>query len=346
MNSFFAKLCTHFIKSKEKRTFIEELLSDKKKYNETRAMLSMVEKDIPFYNKKPEDYKVIMLLLVKDEEDIIENNLIFHKNMGVDGFIVTDNNSTDGTLDILQKYKDKGWILEIIREPGKLFLQAEWVNQMAVLARDNYGADWIISADADEFFYANSHNIKQDLYENRFANALKVNIKNSFPLETDADYIEGKYFMSRRLTPTELDKISASVGGIYQTNPKTIVAAQAFWSYRYGNHDATVYNRKTANISNIEIFHYAVRNLKHFEKKIKNGGEALLEHPDKQIGTHWRIWYEKYYLTGKIADLYNLLYSPNKLQFMLDSGYISVDTRVRDFMQEIKAAENDKTCDL
>ena len=45
--------------------------------------------------------RLIMTLLVKNEEAMLERNLHFHKQMGVDGFIVTDNNSSDGTMRIL-----------------------------------------------------------------------------------------------------------------------------------------------------------------------------------------------------------------------------------------------------
>lgn len=91
-----------------------------------------------------------MTLLVKDEEDIIEENLRFHRSMGVDGFIVTDNNSTDKTPEILKKYKEKGWILEIIEEKATGYEQKKWVHRMIKIAKNKYKAKWIINADADE----------------------------------------------------------------------------------------------------------------------------------------------------------------------------------------------------
>ncbi len=36
--------------------------------------------------------------------------------MGVDAFIVTDNNSADGTYGIIEKYRRKGWVVDVIRE--------------------------------------------------------------------------------------------------------------------------------------------------------------------------------------------------------------------------------------
>lgn len=76
-----------------------------------------------------------MTLLVKNEEELLEQNLIFHKQMGVDGFIVTDNNSTDHTPDILRKYKELGWIKEIIQEPATDYRQKKWVDRMVWCAK-------------------------------------------------------------------------------------------------------------------------------------------------------------------------------------------------------------------
>ena len=96
-----------------------------------------------------------MVYTVKNEEDIIENNIRFHKAMGVDGFIVTSHNSDDGTNKILEKLKKEGLILEIIYETSDKFNQAQFCDRMIKLAKNKYKADWIISADADEIYCPN-----------------------------------------------------------------------------------------------------------------------------------------------------------------------------------------------
>lgn len=70
--------------------------------------IANVLEEVPQTFRRTSNPKLIMTLLVKNEEDILEENLCFHKAMGVDGFIITDNNSTDSTPDIIRKYKQKG----------------------------------------------------------------------------------------------------------------------------------------------------------------------------------------------------------------------------------------------
>ena len=86
--------------------------------------------------------KLIMTILAKNEEDIIERQILFNKAQGINAFIVTDNNSSDKTPEIFKKYKDKGWILEIIDEKGEDHNQSLWVHKMIMLAKEKYGADW------------------------------------------------------------------------------------------------------------------------------------------------------------------------------------------------------------
>jgi hypothetical protein len=46
-----------------------------------------------------------MTLLVKNEIDIIEDNIRFHAKQGVDCFAVMDNGSNDGTRELLENLK-------------------------------------------------------------------------------------------------------------------------------------------------------------------------------------------------------------------------------------------------
>ena len=52
--------------------------------------------------------KLVMTLLVRDEQDIVRENLDFHLAQGVDQVIVTDNGSEDAKAEILREYESRG----------------------------------------------------------------------------------------------------------------------------------------------------------------------------------------------------------------------------------------------
>ena len=91
--------------------------------------------------------KLVMTLLVRDEDDILALSLEHHLTQGIDRFIVTDNRSRDSTPQILRRYAERG-LLEIIEEPGETYDQARWVTRMAERAaasaahRSSPGTTW------------------------------------------------------------------------------------------------------------------------------------------------------------------------------------------------------------
>ena len=96
--------------------------------------------------------KVVMTLLARDEADIVDAWLAFHLNAGADFVVATDNRSVDGTTEVLERYARDGHV-HLIREPGEDLRQDEWVTRMARLAATEFGADWVINSDADEFWW-------------------------------------------------------------------------------------------------------------------------------------------------------------------------------------------------
>jgi hypothetical protein len=106
--------------------------------------------------------RLAMTLLVRDGADMIDANLRYHRAQGVDLFLVGDNGSTDGTVEILERYERAGLItFEQIPGPARE-AQGEGRTRLARLAWE-LGADWVFHNDLDEFWWPFTGDLKQAL---------------------------------------------------------------------------------------------------------------------------------------------------------------------------------------
>ncbi len=104
--------------------------------------------------------KLAMTLIVRNEADIIEDNLRYHRAQGVDFFVVLDNGSTDGTIEILEPYERAG-ILKLVQMPGTMLTIQRKGNTLIARLAHEMGADWVFHNDADEFWWPVNGNLKE-----------------------------------------------------------------------------------------------------------------------------------------------------------------------------------------
>lgn len=98
--------------------------------------------------------RIVMTLVVRDEADALEVNLRAHRALGVDAFAVLDNGSTDGSAEILERWRAAGLahvITDADADTDEVF--REWQTRLARLAATELGADWVINNDGDEFWW-------------------------------------------------------------------------------------------------------------------------------------------------------------------------------------------------
>lgn len=90
--------------------------------------------------------------MVRDEADIIAYTLSHLLAEGIDEIIVADNLSDDDTRQILEMYAER-YPVTVLDDNDPGYCQDVKMTNLARIAADDHGADWILPFDADELFY-------------------------------------------------------------------------------------------------------------------------------------------------------------------------------------------------
>ncbi len=279
--------------------------------------------------------RLVMTLLVKNEEETLEACLRFHHQMGVDAFVVTDNNSTDSTPQIIERYRRSGWIEAVIHEPGTDYQQKQWVDRMIRLAKKRLGAAWVINADADEFWFSPSGNLRTEL-EACGGNVAHCQIRSMYPEPTHFTQ------WTRRVEFAPTEAYDLSPYSIFQPQRgKVAHRTRTYIQIGMGNHKVTMLCPRKRECD-IRIYHYNIRSFAEFEKKIINGGKQLELHVQKNHGRHWRYFYDLY-KAGRLAEEYERVVGTASLDRLTQDGRLVTDTTMRECFTLLKTQQ--ESCD-
>jgi hypothetical protein len=271
--------------------------------------------------------RIVMTLLVRNEEDILRANLDFHFSRGVDFVIATDNLSRDGTPDILREYEKEGR-LHMIREEQDDCSQDLWVTRMARLAATQFHADWVINNDADEFWWPLRADLKETLSQYTMETGVVLCPRLNFvcrPGCGESPFWEVMLYRQAE-AKNEFDR-PLPPKACHRAAPEVQVAP--------GNHAAKNVPGEVVESSSIEILHFPIRFWGQFAKKAKYGGAALGRNTrlSPAVGQRWRVQYEMMQ-EGKLADYFqNLVCSDKQLEKDLLEGILIKDLRLWQSMQ-------------
>jgi len=204
---------------------------------------------------------------------------------------------------------------------------------MACLAATDFGADWVINSDADEFWWPRGASLREVLESvPPHYGVVRAAWRNFVPRP------EGEPFFAERMT-ARLCTPSFHPHPL-STHSKSAHRAVADVRIGRGNHEA--FGTGLVPVRGwypIEILHFPVRSLEHCMRKYVTQFVALERNAEKGIPGHMEEAHRAY-REGRLAEFYApLVVSDEELARGLEDGTLAVDTRLRDALRSLGFGE-------
>jgi hypothetical protein len=275
--------------------------------------------------------KLVMTLLARDEADIVEAQLKFHLNAGVDFVIATDNLSQDGTTEILESYARDGH-LHLIREESEYLRQADWITRMGRLAATEFGADWVIHSDADEFWWPRGDSLKDVLASipSRYG-IVRALLRHFVPRPDD-----GSSFAERMIVRVSTSSPINDPRSLFRPNLKVIHRADPNVNVSIGAQrliDSPLVPLR--GWYPVEFFHFPVRSLEQCERKYAHQQTGPGQTPSPYYDRVRALIDE-----GRLTEVYeSLVVDDDALERGLAEGSLVIDTRLRAALRRLAEDE-------
>jgi len=228
--------------------------------------------------------------MVKNESDIIEAFIRYHVNI-FDSMFIVDNNSTDGTQEIIQNLKSEGLPIKLLFDDNPSFDQSQITTNLFYSVLEWENPDYVIPLDVDEFL----------TNERNYFLELQTYI-NNLPSFYDMFYISWRTYVPTvgdniyELNP--LKKLSNHRKKEHNHEHKIILCKSILENrkiiIKQGNHNVIVVEGdsriKTLILDDLRLAHYPIRSVSQAKSKYLVGWIANLAR-EKQVLFDWLFFY-------------------------------------------------------
>lgn len=269
--------------------------------------------------------KLVQTLLVRDEADIVGLQIAYHLDAGVDFVIATDHDSRDGTSEILDSFARDGHLLRIPVE-GPMH-DGAWRTRMARLAATEYGADWVINTDADEFWMPRRGSLKEILTAVREPYGVVYALSRHFPPRPYDDELFAERMIVRVSPPVAMNDPTTP----YRPHLKAAHRADSEISVSFGAHN--VWTKRWSKLHAwhpADVLHFPFRSLEQWENKGVRRARG-----DKPLGQYVTALHASE--AGKSIERYlSMVVDDATFEHGRVSGSLVIDTRLRDALRRLR----------
>ncbi len=273
---------------------------------------------------------IAMTLMVRDEADIVATMIEHHLSQGVELFLVTDNGSVDGTREILEEFAAAGKI-ELSHDPRHLKQQHEVVTAMSREAARR-GAQWVLNADADEFWVSKTpgRSIREELATiDPAIGAFEVPVIDM----TGAPAAAGTGLQRLVYRDHRPDELMRELGIHAHATPDVAFVPRDDVEVAQGNHFVNVEQTGAlADGQGLEVYHFPWRSLAQFARKVENSGRAYEASPHlRPSANHHGMRDYRRFQDGLLRTSYIARHpSPGEIAQGLENGWFVEDRRIAD----------------
>lgn len=267
-----------------------------------------------------------MTLLVKNEIDIIVDNIKYHTRKGIDGFVIMDNGSTDGTLEALQELSLDCEML-IVKNPDGIYQQSKWMTQLAKIAKNTLKADFVISNDADEFWMVDKGLSYADVMRKGDSVVTVKRVNSVFTEDIflpDYSYKDARYCIKQPLQYSTDDQLNNKniCMQLVPISPKVVVNPKGLIRIKGGNHRAKHLNPFGKRLeNNITVIHFPIRSYAGFLSNIENRSRLLEK--GASMGYHYKRWVE-FYRKGELEEEFKrMAIKKESVQVLKNNGILT-----------------------
>jgi len=276
--------------------------------------------------------KIVLTLVVRDEEEILEANLDYHLAAGVALVLVIDHRSEDRTPEILESYRRTGAV-HVFREEAQFVPQGEWQTRLGRLAFTRYGADWVLLGDADEFWWPHGGNLVEAFARvpERCGSALALQ-RNFVPVRGGDSFFAERMVFSLTADAPINDPATPfrPVAKVAFRGSADVVLAKGGGHQVFGTHGELLEAWRPA-----EILHFPLRSLEQCARKYEktwtgwrsNLRADLARARQTADADHAEAMWDR------------LALDEAAVQRGLEEGSLAVDTRLRDALRAVRRAE-------
>ncbi len=234
--------------------------------------------------------RIYAVAMVKNESDVIES-FCRHTLTFCDGILICDDDSTDGTREIIEKLAAEGLPVILFYNLHSIgYYQDLLINHLAKKAVDSHGADLVLPLDADEFLYSlNGENPRSTLESLSDSEVYRLNWPFFLPSDNPRkNSVFLPTYFEEYMNQSRLKKVM--VGAALLRNPHNRISignqvlykddSQAFWDARL--------------LDNLILAHYPVRSAEQImTKAIVGWANALCTLTPGNVAGNWGTMYQQ-----------------------------------------------------